>query len=144
MAWSDTISWLKQHGGDDPASWRWDRFHVAQFRHPIFGFVPGLGDMTGFGIPTGGDNSSVNRGSPSRFSSRTPYSHRHGPGYRAIYDLADLSKSRFTVAGGQSGQILSRHFDDLLEGWRDGDYFELREPGPAKSGADVMRLRPPR
>lgn len=144
MAWSDTISWLKQHGGDDPASWRWDRFHVAQFRHPIFGFVPGLGDMTGFGIPTGGDNSSVNRGSPSRFSSRTPYSHRHGPGYRAIYDLADLSKSRFTVAGGQSGQILSRHFDDLLEGWRDGDYFELREPGPAESGADVMRLRPPR
>jgi penicillin amidase len=38
-----------------------------------------------------------------------------------VIDLADVERSRFVVAGGQSGNPLSPHYDDLLELWVRGD-----------------------
>ena len=130
-AWQDAVMWIEERLGPDPTQWQWQRLHVADFRHPIFGAVAGLGDFGSFSIATGGDNATVNRGSPTRLSSRRPLRHRHGPGIRAVYDLADLSGSRFALAGGQSGVLGSPHFDDLLEDWRDGQYFEVRPPAAA-------------
>jgi penicillin amidase len=37
-----------------------------------------------------------------------------------VYDLADLDRSLFMVAPGQSGNLLSRHARDFLTRWRDG------------------------
>lgn len=124
-AWNDAIAWLEQNAGKDAKAWTWGRFHIADFRHPVFGMFSDIGS---FSIPTGGDNATVNRGSPSRLAGRTPLRHRHGPGFRGIYDSADFSKSLFTVAGGQSALILSPHLRDLLPSWRDGAYFRLTPP----------------
>jgi penicillin amidase len=142
LAWHDAIRWLTDRAGPDPASWSWQSFHVAEFQHPLFGAIPGLEWVGSFSIATGGDNATVNRGSPARASARRPFRHRHGPGYRAVYDLADLSRSRFTLAGGQSGQLFSRHADDLLTNWRDGRYFELRRPTAGDPDVRLLELRP--
>ena len=51
--------------------------------------------------------------------------------------------SLFMIAPGQSGNVFSRHFDDLVIPWRDGRY--VRFPGAAemveKTGAR-LRLIP--
>jgi penicillin amidase len=39
--------------------------------------------------------------------------------------LADLSRSRFIVATGQSGNPLSPHYGDMLTRWRDGGHVEI-------------------
>ena len=44
----------------------------------------------------------------------------HGASYRAVYDLADLDRSRFVVAPGQSGNPLLEHASDFILRWRDG------------------------
>ncbi len=49
----------------------------------------------------------------------------HGPSYRGVYDLADLDRSRFIAAPGQSGNPLSPHFRDMLRRWRDGGTVTL-------------------
>jgi penicillin amidase len=49
----------------------------------------------------------------------------HGPGYRAVYDLADLDNSRFMIATGQSGNLLSPLYGNLTQRWRDGKYLKL-------------------
>jgi penicillin amidase len=54
-----------------------------------------------------------------------PFAHRHGAGYRAVYDLADLDNSRFMIATGQSGNPLSPHYGDLVRPWRDGAHFRI-------------------
>jgi penicillin amidase len=61
----------------------------------------------------------------------------HAAGLRAVFDLADLDRSRFIIAGGQSGNPLSSHYHDLVERWRDGGHLEL--PG---GGAVVLTLVP--
>jgi penicillin amidase len=64
----------------------------------------------------------------------------HGAGYRGVYDLADLDRSRFIVAPGQSGHFLSRHAGNLMGMWRDGQGVQLG-PRPANAPADIT-LRP--
>ncbi|MBL8628475.1 MAG: penicillin acylase family protein, partial [Rhodospirillaceae bacterium] len=115
-------------------------WHVARFDHPVFGNLPVFSGLGGFSISTMGDDYTVNRGSFANSAAKIPFRHRHGAGYRAIYDLADLNRSQFSVAGGQSGHILSDHFADLLPGWAAGDYFDLTRP--AENTGIRLFLRP--
>jgi penicillin amidase len=140
-AWADALAWVQGNAGSDDAEWRWGQWHVARFTHPVFGTLPGLSWLGGFSAATDGDDYTVNRGSFAPSSSRVPFRHRHGAGYRAVYDLSDLAKSKFALAGGQSAHVFSPHFDDLIGDWAEGGMFALTLPGTG-SGA-TLRLGPP-
>lgn len=119
------------HGGD-MAAWRWGDEHRAAFRHRLFERVPLARYVASRRIETDGGDYTVNRGTPSLTDGQEPFSHVHGAGFRVIYDLADLKRSRFMQATGQSGNPLSSHYMDLNRRWRDFDYLDL--------GADRERL----
>jgi len=57
-----------------------------------------------------------------------------------VYDLADLDRSLFVMAPGQSGNPLSRHARDFLTRWRDGTMITLG-PTPNATTATI-RLTP--
>ena len=121
--------------GSDPAKWRWGAAHPAVFAHPMLRALPILGDMTTLSIPTPGDDSTLDRGSPNAINEGV-----HGASYRGVYDLADLDRSLFMLAPGQSGHPLRRHASDLLPRWRDGATIMLRrEPAVA---TETVRLIP--
>ena len=122
-AWADTLVWLKDNGHADVDKVRWSDFHIAAFRHLLFGNFPGIGGFGALSIPTPGDTYTVNRGTFLSSSSRAPFRHVHGASLRAIYDLSDLGASRFALPGGESGQMASEHYGDLLADWRDRRYF---------------------
>ena len=44
----------------------------------------------------------------SQRAERHPFASTHAAGYRGLYDLADLDRSRFVARTGQSGNPLSR------------------------------------
>ncbi len=62
-------------------------------------------------------------------------SQRQVPGYRQIVDLSPANDSRFLDAVGQSGHVLSPHYDDALPLWAAGTQRKMRmdrsqvEPG---------------
>ena len=115
--------------GPDPAAWRWGAAHVATFADPM---LPALSAR----IAQPGDDTTVYRGGtrPGSFESV------HGPGYRGAYDLADLDRSLFMAAPGQSGHPLSRHAQDLMRRWRDGAGLTL---GPQPTHVEAtLRLEP--
>ena len=115
--------------GADPAAWHWGDVHIAVFADPV---LPPLSRR----IAQPGDDTTIFRGG-SRAGSLDAV---HGPGYRGVYDLADLDRSRFIVAPGQSGHPLSPHAADLLARWRDGGSVAL---GPdAANGTDSVQLFP--
>ena len=95
-------------------------------------------------VETDGGFFTVNRGSTSTRDPANPFRHVHGAGFRAVYDLADLDNSRFVIATGQSGNIWSRHWGDLVELWRDGGSLRLAgDRGTLISaGAEVLTLTP--
>ena len=110
--------------GPDPASWRWARLHRAHFANPIWENLPVIGSWLGTDPPVGGDDDTVDVQGFVPVG-RTPdslpdFTARHGASFRGIYDLADLDRSRFVLATGESGQPIGRHLLDLQRDWRRG------------------------
>ncbi len=111
--------------GADMEAWRWGAAHRARFAHSAFANLPVLGRYTNLAIETGGGNYTVNRGASRVNDETSPFANVHGAGFRAVYDLADLSRSRFMIATGQSGNPMSPFYGDMLKGWRDGEALDL-------------------
>jgi penicillin amidase len=90
----------------------------------------------------GGDNTLM-RGLTSG-EEPDPFLNVHGAGYRGVYDFADPDSSVFVTSTGQSGHFLSRHYDDLGQLWRRGEYVNMSlDPELARAGAvGVTRLLP--
>ncbi len=132
-ALADAVTDLTRRFGNDPAQWRWGEAHPAVFAHPLLRPLPILGPLATLSIPSPGDDTTIDRGGPlyKQFQSV------HGAEYRGVYDLADLDRSLFIVAPGQSGNLLSRHARDFLTRWRDGATITL---GPT-AGATTATIR---
>jgi penicillin amidase len=125
------------------AAWRWARAHRAPFRHTLFERLPVIRNWLTFDVPTDGDVYTVNRGAWRASRDGEPFAHVHGAGYRAIYDLADLARSRFIVAPGQSGHPLSRHWGDLVTPWAGGRHFTIAgERDSLATQGQTLRLEP--
>ena len=131
---NEAVTTLTQQYGDNPAAWRWGEAHQARLDHPVLGRVPVLGALFNVRLPVDGGSYTVNRAHMRPDSHQAPFASVHGAGLRAVCDLSDLTKSRFVVAPGQSGNLLSPHYRDLAERWRDGGFVM---PGSSAISATV-------
>ncbi|HYD31548.1 MAG TPA: penicillin acylase family protein, partial [Azospirillaceae bacterium] len=73
-----------------------------------------------------------------------PFAHSHGAGFRGVYDLDNLTNSRFIIATGQSGNPLSAHWGNLVQRWRDGGHVLLAGSAEdvAANGLGTLTLTP--
>ena len=83
---------------------------------------------------------TVNRGGMRISDDIMPFSHVHGSGFRGVYDLADLDRSRFIIATGQSGHILSPHYRNMMWQWRDGGFVVLNKTREALAREARLRV----
>jgi penicillin amidase len=138
-AMADTVA----SQGDDIAGWQWGDVHYARHAHRPFSDFPVLSDWFTIQTPIPGDGSTVN---VAHYSFRSGnYSVFHGASYRALYDLAEPDASRFMITTGQSGNVMSRHYDDLAPLWGRGEYLTVPTgwtPDTAPDGARVLTLQP--
>ncbi|MFT4013501.1 MAG: penicillin acylase family protein [Paracoccus sp. (in: a-proteobacteria)] len=129
--------------GPDLASWRWGDLHQARHVHPALGDMRGLSYLVNLIQPTSGGVSTVAQaGVLGR--GPNPWLNVTGAAYRGVYDLADPDSSVFIISTGQSGHPLSRHYDDLAELWRRGEYIRMSlDPDLARAaGSGVTHLTP--
>ena len=131
---SEALDLLRDRLGSDMVAWQWGKIHLARFPHPILGRIPLIGPLFTLSVPTGGDNFTINRGTPRIERESRLFDHVHGASLRAVFDLSDLNNSRFMIPTGQSGNPLSPHFGDLLHRWSIGDFVTLPS---AKQRADA-------
>ena len=114
--------------GRDPGGWRWGDAHQALMEHPVLRVIPGINQLMRLHVPTGGDNNTVSRGG-MRAVPGMPFAHVHGAGLRLVADMSTPDGLYAIIATGQSGHPFSRHWDDLLTRWRDGQMLRLgRQP----------------
>jgi len=138
VALDNALADLRARMGDDMNGWRWDRIHITQYPHNPFSQVSYLKGIFHRTIPNGGDRYTVN---VAPVNLEQPYNQTHSPGYRHIVDLSDIANSRFMITTGQSGNVLSRHYDDLIRRHRDVAYLPMRF-GRANVTGDTLRLEP--
>jgi penicillin G amidase len=134
---------LTEKYGNNLESWRWGDAHLAVHDHPVLGEVPFLRYFVNVRQSTSGGDDTLMRG-VTRGEGPEPYQNVHSAGYRGVYDFADPDSSVFIIATGQSGHPLSRHYDDLGELWRRGEYIPMSlDPDLARAAAaGVMVLTP--
>jgi penicillin amidase len=128
---------LEGRFGSDPATWRWGNAHPAMMAHPILDGVPLLRDIVNIVQPVGGDSVTVNVAHYSQHNEANPFASTQGASYRGLYDLADLDRSRFIAATGQSGHPLSAHYRDMTDLWAAGETLEM-ERDPRRYGDDAL------
>ncbi|MBT6095834.1 MAG: penicillin acylase family protein [Rhodospirillaceae bacterium] len=133
---------LSKEFGKDMADWRWGAAHRARFSNPVLGRIPVVDRFVNLEIESDGGNATINRGAMRLNDPVAPFTHIHGAGFRAVYDLKDLKKSRFGLATGQSGNPLSRHYRDQLDNWRRGRMFRISASRGRSSDSAGFILEP--
>jgi penicillin amidase len=107
--------------GKDMSKWRWGALHTAAFHHPLEKLGPEYAKAFNLGpVERSGDAST-----PNNTKHDDDFKQIHGASYRQVFDLADWDRGRATSTPGQSGQLGSPHYGDLLPLWAEGQYFPL-------------------
>ncbi len=143
LALDDALIWINETWGGQLESLRWGDAHQATHDHQTLGKVPLLRYFVNIRQSTSGGDNTLQRGR-TKGSGPDPFFNVHGAGYRGVYDFADPDSSVFVTSTGQSGHFLSRHYDDLAQLWRRGEYIpmSLDEELARAASVGVTHLKP--
>lgn len=133
---------LEKRFGPNMEAWRWGDAHIALSDHQPFTNIPVLRELFDIRIPSPGGVYTVNVGRHSIKNEENPFVSFHAASLRAIYDLDDLDRSLFIHSTGQSGNLLSPHYDAFSTLWSTGRYLPLttRQSEYEKNAMGVLSL----
>jgi penicillin amidase len=118
---SETARELRRLLGGDIGQWQWGRLQRIRFDHAMSS-KPILDEVFGQGpVSVGGDSDTV-------YQTATSSDRREGniaSSYRQVVDLGNLDASRAMLVPGQSGNLGSKHYGNLIQPWLDGEYFAM-------------------
>ena len=132
----DALLWLQEKYGKNLNALRWGDAHEAFHRNETLGNVPILKYLVNIRQSTSGGDNTLMRGKSLGRGSE-PFLNIHSAIYRGVYDFADPDSSVFIISTGQSGHFLSRHYDDLGELWRRGEYVPMSLDPKLARGASI-------
>lgn len=125
-ALSQALADLRVRFGDNASRWRWGDAHRAISEHRPFSKQRLLAPWFEIDTAVPGDTWTVNVGRISIANPVQPFATRHGPSLRALYDLADLERSRFIHSSGQSGNPFSPFYRDFNAPWASASYLPMQ------------------
>ena len=118
----DSLAWLSLKFGSRVESWRWGDAHTSVHRSNTLGQIPLISYLSNIVQETPGGQNTLMSGEYIGHGDN-PYIQNRGSGLRAIYDFSEENKSFFIISTGQSGNPLSRHYDDMISMWKLGEYI---------------------
>lgn len=128
---------LERRLGSNPAQWRWERLHQAALNSPLAS-TPIIGGLFNRTIPTPGSMHTVN---VANYNQDT-FLHTSGASLRTLFDLSNPDNSRIIYPMGQSADVFSGNYDNLLRLWRDNQTLPMSTQ-PADWGQSwTIELRP--
>lgn len=111
---------LRDEAGPSTPYWAWGHRRMLRLRHPILGKHWLFSRVFNLGpVPIGGDMNTV---AQAGVRPLTPFAETHNfPNLRSVFDTSNWSNCRFALAGGQSGNPCSEHFNDQFPLWQRGE-----------------------
>ena len=125
LSLEDTVSELVEKLGNDPASWRWGDLHHASFESLTLGqsgIAPIEWIFNRGPVEVDGGLETLFR---SRYDINEPFGVITLSSYLQIVDLGDLSRSLSMHTTGQSGHPFNKHYDDMIDPWRNHQYHSM-------------------
>lgn len=138
-ALDDALKELRQYAGSDSDDWLWGEMQQTIYQHKPFSQVKVLDLMFERRIDNAGAENVVNVSAAS-FDKTEGYRQLFGAGFRQIFSLSSVSPEHwFMNSTGQSGHVASKHYDDMVEPFRNVEFVSLSSSIPHK---DVLTLVP--
>ena len=134
---------LRREVGPSSPYWAWGHLRQLKLEHHLFAKHWLLGRIFNLGpVPCGGDQNTISQAG-ARPLHPADFTHNMA-NLRSVFDLADLSKSRFALCGGQSGNPCSPHHADQLPLWQAGETIPMpwNQDEVIRSAKDTLRLLP--
>jgi penicillin amidase len=97
------MEWKAEHG-----DYNWGSYKATFVGH----LLQALPAFSRFNIPIGGDRNTVNAADKN-----------HGPSWRMIVEMTSPPTALGIYPGGQSGNPGSKYYDNFIDKWAAGDYF---------------------
>ena len=122
LSFRQSISFLENLLGKDPAKWKWGNIHTLEYPHP-FGKIKPLDKVFNRGpFKAGGGFFQIDNMSNSRadFS----FNISLGPSVRRLVDFKNAKKGFSILPAGNSGNPISPFYDDQIEMFLGKDYRE--------------------
>ena len=99
------IDWKSENG-----DYFWKDYQATYAGH----LLQALPAFSRFDLPIGGGASIVNATSEN-----------HGPSWRMIVEMSNPPKALGVYPGGQSGNPGSKYYDNMIDEWAEGNYYEM-------------------
>lgn len=116
---NDAVASLEKQLGNDIDQWQWQRVHTLTHKHPLDA-VPALRGFFNVGpLAVPGGRETVNNMDFNIDSSGT-YQVSYGPALRRIVDFSNPDNGRSVLPTGQSGNVMSQHYDDQARLFAEG------------------------
>lgn len=128
--------------GSEPAEWQWQQAHRLQLAHRPFSDMRGLDAIFERRIRSAGSPGSVNV-SGFNFNPDDGFTQQYGAGFRQIicWEHCDADYL-FVNSTGQSGNVVSPHYDDMTNAFVSGQYFPMAQPSIESRHHLVLQPQP--
>lgn len=113
---ADAVEEARRIQGRNWRKWQYGRMNEVKLVHPVMGRLPWAGQFYNIGaeIPMNGSATSIKATTA-----------RLGPSMRFVADLSQWDASRMNLTLGESGHLLSWHYKDQWDAYRNGTSFPL-------------------
>jgi penicillin amidase len=134
------IGELKSLRGSNMDSWRWGDIHQTLYEHTPFSQITWMASMFERKIPNGGSPDTINVAN-AVYHKSTGYDQTFSAGFRQIIQVnGDSTHHLYMNSTGQSGNVLSAHYDDMVKPFRDVQYHVLGGRPEVKDRADLTLM----
>ncbi len=131
----DALVYLEKKYGKEIKDWQWGKIHKVKFKHAFSGISSLLDKYIDIGpYEIGGDGTTIFN-TEYAFSEgikefpafdHEPFENDLGPSMRYIFDFAKPDEFYAILPTGQSGNVMSDHYRDMTEMWREGKYIKVK------------------
>ncbi|TDE02954.1 penicillin acylase family protein [Flavobacterium hiemivividum] len=123
-SFKEAIAALENQLGESISAWNWSKVHVVEYQHPL-GKVAMLRKVFNVGpYEVDGSNEVINN-QMFDYTNEVKYVVKGGPSSRRVIDFSDIENSWNVLPTGQSGNLLSRHYNDQAAIYNAGNFRKM-------------------
>ena len=124
-SFKEAVASLEKQLGSNINQWQWKKVHKVEFQHPM-GKVKLFSKFFNVGeFPVAGTNEVINNQLFTYTDDAKIYT-KGGPSTRRIIDFSDIENSWSVLPTGQSGNPMSKHYDDQAEMFVRGQFRKMK------------------
>ena len=124
QSFKEAITSLEKQLGKDIGKWQWAKVHKVTFQHPI-GKVKLFSKFFNVGSYSIAGTNEVINNQLFIYTDDAEINTKGGPSARRIIDFSDIENSLSVIPTGQSGNPMSKHYDDQSELFVSGKFRKM-------------------